>query len=107
MAAWLRGVGIALRSRQVFAAGSYSSIVSTDLCGCVGNTAVSFDPGMVVAPPTTYILSFTTAAKAEPRLLGIGASAFQVSVAGSYSHALLIGTQPGGPDAGSTKHPQA
>src|SRR6202171_5386676 len=106
MAAWLRGVGIALRSRQVLAAGSYSSTVPTDMCGCVGNTAVSFDAGIVVAPPMTYILSPTTVAKADPRLLGIGARAFHVSVTGSYSQALLIGTHPGGPDSGNTKPPK-
>src|SRR4029077_13685077 len=105
MAAWLRGVGMELRSLHVFVAGSYSSTVPTDICGCVGNTAVSFDPGMVVAPPITYILSFMSAATAEPRLLGIGASALQVSAVGSYSHALLMGTHPGGPDPGSTKPP--
>src|ERR1700686_2975309 len=72
IAAWLRGVGITLRSRQVFAAGWYSSTVPTDMWGCVGDTAVSFDPGNVLAPPITYILSSTTAASAAPRLLGIG-----------------------------------
>src|SRR5579863_9747244 len=107
MAAWLRGVGIALRSRQTLEAGSYSSTVPTDMCGCVGYTAVSLDPGMVVAPPMTYIFSPTTVASAEPRLLGIGARAFQASAAGLYSHALSMGTHPGGPDSGNTKPPKA
>src|ERR1700674_4469157 len=98
---------MALRSRQVLAAGSYSSTVPTDMCGCVGNRAVSFDPEMIPAPRTTSILPATTAADADPRLLGIGASAFHVSATGSYSHALLMGTHPGGPDSGNTNPPKA
>src|SRR3979411_270281 len=35
-AAWLRGVGIGLRARQVFVAGSYSSPVPNTPCGTVG-----------------------------------------------------------------------
>ena len=51
--AWLRGVGIEPRWRQVFDVGSYSSTVPTDTCGRAGCTAVSFEPGGVVAPPMT------------------------------------------------------
>ena len=42
----------------------------------------------------------------EPRFDGIGACAFQTSVAGSYSQALLIGTQDGGPDDGKANPPK-
>jgi SecD/SecF fusion protein len=46
-------------------------------------------------------------AAAAPRLVGIGASSFQLSAAGSYSHALAIGSQAGGPASGSLKPPKA
>src|SRR5437667_9081576 len=55
----------------------------------------------------TYILSATVTATGEPRLVGSGARAFQLSVAGSYSQALSIGTQAAGPDCGSTNPPNA
>ena len=53
---WLRpqtkgGVGIALRGRQVFVAGSYSSTVPSDQCRPGRGTAVSLGPG--VEPPMT------------------------------------------------------
>src|SRR5258706_13428765 len=104
--AWLRGVGIAARCRQVLGAGAYSSTLESEMCGRCGCTAVSFEPGGVVAPPITYILSPTVTATGEPRLVGIGANALQLSVAGSYSHALAIGTHAGGPDSGGTKPPK-
>src|SRR5438034_8363525 len=107
MAAWLRAVGIGERARHVLVAGSYSSTVPTERCGRVGSTAGSVEPGCVVAPPITWILLLTVAATGEPRRVGIGASAFQVSAAGSYSHALSTGTQAGGPAAGGTKPPNA
>src|SRR5207302_2116280 len=90
---------------QVLAAGSYSSTAPIEVCGRAGWTAV--EPGSVVAPPMTYILSATVTATGDPRLVGRGASAFQLSVAGSYSQALSIGTQAAGPDWGSTKPPNA
>jgi hypothetical protein len=52
-------------------------------------------------------LPLTAAATGEPRRVGIGASAFHASAAGSYSQALSIGTQAGGPEAGGTKPPNA
>jgi hypothetical protein len=55
----------------------------------------------------TRILSPTVTAIGEPRLVGSGASARQLSFAGSYSHALSSGTQAGGPDWGSVKPPKA
>src|SRR5204863_1125088 len=102
-----RGVGIEARARHVLLAGSYSSTVPTDTCGRAGCTAVSLEPGGIVAPPMTYILSPTVTATGEPRLVGIAASAFQLSAAGSYSHALSSGTHAAGPAAGSTKPPNA
>src|SRR5260221_143813 len=104
--AWLRGVGIAARCRQVLVAGSYSSTVETELCGRCGCTAVSLEPGGVVAPPITYILSPTVTATGEPRFVGMGANAFQASAAGSYSHAFSIGVHAGGPDAGTVNRPK-
>src|SRR2546428_9333170 len=72
--AWLRGVGMAARGRQLSDAGSYSSTLPTDTCGRCGCTAVSFAPAGVVAPPITYILPPTVTPTGEPRLVGIGAS---------------------------------
>src|SRR5882672_10330524 len=77
--------------------------------------------GNMIPPPTTgkplrnyppnedqlWQLSPATAATADPRLVGSYARAFQLSVAGSYSHALLIGTHAGGPDCGNTNPPNA
>src|SRR6202158_6124030 len=105
--AWLRGVGMAARERQVFVAGSYSSTVPTEMCGRCGCTAVSFEPGGVVAPPITYNLSPMVTATGEPRWVGIGASAFQLSAAGSYCHALSMGVHACAPEAGSVKPPNA
>src|SRR6187549_3811712 len=96
-----------LRSRHVLVAGSYSSTVVSERCARVGWMAVSLEPGSIVAPPITYSLSPTLAATAAPRLVGIAASAFQVSAAGSYSNALSIGCHAAGPDAGNTKPPNA
>src|SRR4029079_4988288 len=104
--AWLRGVGIGVRCFHVFDAGSYSSTAPTEMCGRWGCTADSFDPGGVVAPPITYILSPTVTATGDPRRAGIGASACQRSAGGSYSHAFSIGTHAGGPDSGGTNPPK-
>src|SRR5436190_20622449 len=96
-----------VRARHVLVAGSYSSTVPTVTWGRCGCTAVSFEPTGTVAPPITYILSPTVTATGEPRFVGIGARAFQLSVAGSYSHAFAIGTQAVGPDSGRTTPPNA
>src|SRR5438876_9975125 len=95
---------MAVRERQALLAGSYSSTVPTEKCGRAGWTAASFGP--VTAPPMTYILSPTVTATGEPRFVGRGASARQVSRAGSYSQALSSGTHAAGPDRGSTKPPK-
>src|SRR5438128_1738455 len=105
--AWLRGVGIGVRLRHVFVAGSYSSTAPTEMCGRVGSTEGSLVLGGVVAPPMTYILLPTVTATGEPRFVGIGASALHASAAGSYSHALSIGTHAGCPAVGGTKPPNA
>src|SRR5437868_1141015 len=97
---WLRGVGIEARERHVLVAGSYSSTIPTEVCGLAGCTAAC--PGPATAPPITYILSPELTATGEPRLVGTGASARQVSFAGSYSQALSIGTHAPGPDCGNT-----
>src|ERR1044071_3112565 len=65
--AWFRGVGMDERARQVLVAGSYSSTTLVEKCGRAGCTAS--DPGSVVAPPMTYILSPTVTATGEPRLV--------------------------------------
>src|SRR6267143_91233 len=99
---------IALRARGMrafgaphrSAAGSYSSTTPTLLL-----------PRLTKAPPTrppiTYILSPTVTATGEPRFVGSGASARQVSLAGLYSQALSVGTHAAGPEGGSTKPPKA
>src|SRR3954469_10520208 len=102
---WLRGVGIGARERHVFEAGSYSSTVPTEVWGRAGCTADC--PGPATAPPITYIFSPALTATGEPRRVGSGASARQLSLAGSYSHALSIGTHAGAPDCGRTKPPNA
>src|SRR5438445_9846398 len=76
--AWLRGVGIGVRLRHVFVAGSYSSTLPTEMCGRVGRTDRSLVLGGVGAPPITYILIPTVSATADPQRVVIGASAFQM-----------------------------
>src|SRR6266480_3998601 len=95
----LRALGMrAFGAPHRSAAGSYSSTTPTLLL-----------PLLTKAPPTrppiTYTLTVT--ATGEPRFVGSGASARQVSRVGSYSQALSIGTHAAGPDCGSTKPPKA
>src|SRR6266513_3080577 len=102
----LRALGMrAFGAPHRSAAGSYSSTAPVEYCARAGWTAASFGP--VTAPPMTYILSPTVTATGEPRFVGSGASARQVSRVGSYSQALSIGTHAAGPDCGSTKPPKA
>src|SRR5437773_3729881 len=102
---WLQGVGIGARARHVLVAGSYSSTVPTDRCGWRGRITGALASGAGPAPPITYIFPFTTAATPPPRAVGIGVSARQPSVAGSYSQASLTGFHPGGPEGGRSKPP--
>src|SRR3974377_1805268 len=102
---WLHGVGIDVRPRHWFVAGSYSPTVPRDRCGWRGRMAASLAPGTGPAPPITYNFSPTLAATPAPRAVGIGASASHLSVKGSYSQASLTGTQPGGPRVGSSNPP--
>src|SRR5438045_585100 len=102
---WLQGVGIGARARQVFVTESYSSTVPSDRCGWRGRMTGVLASGMGPAPPMTKNFPPATAATPPPRAVGIGASERQPSVAGSYSHASLIGFQPGGPDDGRSKPP--
>src|SRR3954463_14977643 len=96
-----------LRSRHVLVAGSNSSTVVSERCARAGWMLCSLDPGNMLAPPITYSLLLTAAATAAPRLVGIGASAFHVSAAGSYSYALSTGCHAAGPWAGNTNPPNA
>src|SRR6202795_2822474 len=102
---WLQGVGIGARARHLSVAGSYSSTVPNDRCGCRGRITGALASGGGPAPPITYTFPPTMAATPPPRVVGIGASARQASVAGSYSQASLTGFQPGGPAAGRSKPP--
>src|SRR5262245_10743739 len=94
------------RVSQVLVEGSYTSLVSTERCGRAGCSALSLDPGCSPAPPITNILPPTTAAAAAPRLVGAGASGFQLSALGSYSHALSMGCHAVGPFSGFTNPPK-
>src|SRR5438552_13431872 len=102
---WLQGTGIGARVRHLLVSGSYSSTVPRERCGWRRRMTGALASGTGPAPPITYTFPPTTAATPPPRGVGIGASARQPSVAGSYSHASLTGFQPGGPDAGRSKPP--
>src|SRR5258707_15750014 len=100
---WLQGVGIGARARHLFVVGSYSSTVPRDRCGWRGRITGVPAAGIGPAPPITQIFPFTTGATLAPRVVGIGARACPLSVAGSYSQESLTGFQPGRPAQRTSK----